>query len=104
MELLRIGIFAAQAGILKKILMGMDGKEEEEVFFFWIHHQLAVLSVPAGYTDSKRHTPVDLLIWIDVTVTHRTIIWPLLASRERGSLVPFISKCALMKVILFSAA
>lgn len=51
-ELLRIGIFAVQAGIFKKNLMGMDGEEEDFFFFFWTHHQLAVLSVPAGYTDS----------------------------------------------------
>lgn len=47
-ELLRIGIFTVQASILKKTMMGMDRKEEE---IFWTLHQLADLSVPAGYTD-----------------------------------------------------
>lgn len=70
--------------------MGMDGEEEE--IFFWIHHQLAVLSVRAGLTEkTPKNDLVDLFIWIDVTVTHRAIIWPLLPFRERGSLVPFMS-------------
>ena len=48
--------------------MGMDG---EKGIFFWIHNQLAVLSVPAGYTQQKDN-PGDLLIWVDVTVTEQS--------------------------------
>ena len=70
----------------------MDGEEEDFFFFFfgptisWLFSLYQQVTLTA-----KRHNPVDLLIWIDVTVTHRAIIWPPLPSGERGSLVLFMS-------------
>lgn len=81
-----------QAGILKN-LMGVEGKEEEEIFLSFFGSTVSwPFSLYQRVTlTAKRHNPEDLLIWIDVTVTHRAFIWPQQFSWERGSLVPFMS-------------
>lgn len=69
---------------------------EKKVFFFFfgsikswlyfLYHQVALTA--------KRHSPLCLWIWIDVTVTHRTIIWPPLPSRERERLISAFQACS----------
>lgn len=88
-ELLKIGIFAVQAGILERI--SWEGMEKKKRFlggstvswWFCLYQQVR--------PSTKRHNPVDFLIWMDVTVTDRAIIRLLLPSKERGSLAPVMS-------------
>ena len=72
----------------------------EEEIFFWIDRQLAVLAVPAGYTDCKKRQSCGFINMDRCdTHTHRTIIWPLLPSRERDRIISaFHVKSALVKM------
>ena len=71
----------------------------EEEIFFWIKRQLAVLAVPAGYTDCNKDSPVDLLIWIDVTHTHTEQSFGRRYPPERDRIISaFHVKSALVKM------
>lgn len=91
--------FCSAGLYLQKNLMGMDG--EEEIFFkstvSWCFSLFQQVKLTGGGGD-----PVALLIWIDVTVTHRAMIWSLLSFQGERIISVFQVKCALMKVIIFS--
>lgn len=82
--------------------MGTEGVEEEGFFFgstiSWLFSLYQQVTLTA-----RRHNPVDLLIWIDVTVTQSNHLATAALPGER-IISAFHVKCALMKVIFLSAA